>query len=168
MGGRIPILLFEQLCSTEATIGFVPNIAQFFSYPEVPCIFVFSLMCCLQSNDPFFLQHSMLSRSELMLQIFSVWFPICATESRTACFIGTNMNSQGSLIAWTTGQMFRCFGKIQLVLGQVWPLKTNRFALCCVISIKNRTPSSSNTCLSCSFSRGVLTVSVFLLHILIR
>ena len=33
-------------------------------------------------------------------------FPICATRSRTAHFIGTYSNSQRSPICWTAGQMF--------------------------------------------------------------
>ena len=43
---------------------------------------------------------------------FEVLFLICVTESRTVSFLKTNTNSPGSLIGWTTGQMFRCFSKM--------------------------------------------------------
>ena len=81
---RIPILLFEKHCSTEAMIGILPMFAQYLFlldtevfvwnllwYPKVPCIFVFSLMYCFQLIHRMILclQHSMLSRPESTLQI---------------------------------------------------------------------------------------------------
>ena len=55
-------------------------------------------------------------------------------------------------LAHSLSQVFRCFSKIQSVLGQ----------LHLFFRIGLRIPS--NTSLSCSFSRGVLTASVFVLH----
>ena len=81
---RIPILRFEQHCSTEPKIGFVPTFAQFFSFLILKSS---SRTCCRiqkyrtfcvpfdvllpidpSENSPF-LQHSLLSRSKFTLQI---------------------------------------------------------------------------------------------------
>ena len=75
-------------------------------------------------NDSPFLQHSLLSRSESPLQISNCGFWSVLPNLFTARFLGTNANSQGSLIGWTTGHMFRSFGKIQPVLVHGWPTQT--------------------------------------------
>ena len=63
------------------------------------------------------------------------------------------------------GQMFRCFSKIQSVLGQVMKVSMQADLYRVASSpfrIGLRLPS--NASLSCSFSRGVLTALVFVLH----
>ena len=68
-------------------------------------------------------------------------------------------------LAHSLGQMFRCFSKIQSVLGQVRKSHASRSVSCFASSffrIGLRLPS--NTSLSCSFFRCVLAALVFVLH----
>ena len=93
---------------------------------------------------------------------FEVWFPICATESRTVRFIGTNTNSQGLFIGQTTGQVFRYFGKIQPVLGQ--PIGTLLRQSFSESNSVFRLPSDQTGVASSSLRLGVLIVSVFIIE----
>ena len=130
MACRIPILRFEQYCSTEATIGFVLRIvatfARFLSFliltsssricsgtKKVSRISVFSLLHCFQ-----------LIRRHI-LHFSNIQCCPALNRPRTVSFIGTNTKSQGSVLGWTTGQMFRCFSKIQPVLIHRWPKQTD-------------------------------------------
>ena len=117
MACRIPILRFEQYCGTEATIGFVLRILatfkRFFSFLlltsssrtcactlKISRISVFPLLFCFQ-----LIHHQILYFSSIQccpdlhrrFRFRSV-FSICITDSRTLNFLGTNTNSQSSLI----------------------------------------------------------------------
>ena len=152
MACRIPILRFEQWCNTEATIGFVLRIAATFarflsfliltsssrtcsSTQKVSRISVFRSLYCFQLIRRQILHFSNIQCCPVLNRLL---FPICVTESRTVSFLGTNTNSQSSVIGWTTGQVFRCFSKIQPLLIHRWPNQTD---LNLVASIKLRLPS---------------------------
>ena len=150
MACRIPILQFEQHCSTEATIGFLATFAQFFSFliltsssRTCSCIQSLAHLCIPfavllpidpSQNSPF-LQHSMLSRSELTLQTSR-----CGSQS-----VPPNLARQASLgqirIHKTHSlarQLANCFAA-SAKSNFSW---ANGFTPCCVNLTQNQTPSA--------------------------
>ena len=134
MACRIPILRFEQYCNTEATIGFIFRIvatsARFFSFliltssSRTWCgtqkVSRISLLYCFQLIRHLILHFSSMQRFPALNRHFRFRSVVPNPHHRTSHgkLPWENTNSQGSLIGWTTGQMFRCFSKIQLVLIQ--------------------------------------------------
>ena len=88
--------------------------------------------------------------------------PICATESRTARFIGTNSKSQGSLICLAS--CVTVSEKSNLSWAKYESLKQTDLHFVASISSRIRLFLPSNTGLSGSFRHGVLIVSVLVVH----
>ena len=155
-------------CSTDAEIGFVPTIAPFFSFlilksssrtfscPKVSLILVIPVLLSIDTskNSPF-LQHSMLSRSELTLQITK-----CGSQS-----VQPNLVVHASMEKLRIYKA-RSFARPAVSLFQQNPIclgssmKVSYKQMCILLRHRGlRLPS--NTGVSCSFCHGVHTVSVF-------
>ena len=111
---------------------FVSNL--FWNSVAYLCVPFAALLLIDPSRNSPFLQHSMLSCSELTLQISK-----CCSHLRHRIshgqLLGTNSESQGSLICETTAKCFAASTKSHLS----W---SNKYARCCVNIVHNQTPSS--------------------------
>ena len=155
MACRIPILRFEQWCTTEATIGFVLRIvatfARFLSFliltsssrtcsstQKVSRISVFRSLYCFQLIRRQILHFSNIQSCPVLNRRFR--FPSVVPHLR-------HRISHGKL-PWNKyeftklGQMFRCFSKIQPVLIHRWPKQTHLNLVASILfRIKLRLPS---------------------------
>ena len=132
MACRIPILQFEQYCTSDATIGFVLRIvatfallflldtdiyvSNLFQYSEnitYFCVLFAVLLPLDPSPNSQFLQHSMLNRS---FRFRSVVLHLCHRISYGK--LPWDKYEFTRFAHWTTSQMFRCFSKLQPVLMQ--------------------------------------------------
>ena len=136
---RIPIFQLEQQCSTEATIG-----SNLFLYPEslaYLCIPFAVLLSIDPSQNSPSLQHSMLSSSELTLQISKCCSRSASPNLERQASLGQIRIHKACSLARPLAKCIAASAKSNLS----W---ANGSTSCCVNLIKNQTPSSvySNQC----------------------